>query len=41
MRHSWHVRECGGYRGQRVLLVGSGNSGAELAVAMHEARLQP
>ena len=41
VRHSWHVRECSGYRGQRVLLVGSGNSGAELAVALHEERLRP
>ena len=37
VRHSWHVRECSGYQGKRVLLVGSGNSGAELAVALHEA----
>ena len=37
VRHSWHVRECSGYQGKHVLLVGSGNSGAELAVALHEA----
>ena len=37
VRHSWHVRECSGYQDKRVLLVGSGNSGAELAVALHEA----
>ena len=37
LRHSWHVPSCAGYRGKRVLLVGSGNSAAELAVALHEA----
>ena len=30
--HSWHVRSCEAFRGKRVLLVGTGNSAAELAV---------
>ena len=37
LRHSWHVRDCRSYRGKRVLVVGSGNSAAELTVALHEA----
>ena len=35
--HSWQVESCSRYSGKRVLLVGSGNSSAELAVALHEA----
>lgn len=37
LRHSWSVASCDEYRGERVLLVGSGNSSAELAVALHRA----
>ena len=33
LRHSWHVRDCRSYGGKRVLVVGSGNSAAELTVA--------
>lgn len=37
LRHSWDVWRCDEYAGERVLIVGSGNSSAELAVALHEA----
>ena len=41
VRHSWHVASCDAYAGKRVLLVGSGNSAAELAVGCHEAATTP
>ena len=37
LRHSWSVSSCDEYKGERVLLVGSGNSAAELAVALHHS----
>ena len=33
--HSWEVENCREYRGKRVLVVGSGNSAAELATSLH------
>ncbi len=38
--HSWSVTSCDEYKGKRVLLVGSGNSSAELAVALHHSGAQ-
>jgi cation diffusion facilitator CzcD-associated flavoprotein CzcO len=35
--HSWEVETCARYKGKRVIIIGSGNSSAELAVALHEA----
>ena len=40
VRHSWEVTECASYAGKRVLVVGSGNSAAEMAIALHRAGAQ-
>ena len=33
--HSWEVESCAPYRDKRVLVVGSGNSAAEVATSLH------
>lgn len=40
VRHSWEVTECASYAGKRMLVVGSGNSAAEMAIALHRAGAQ-
>ena len=41
MVHSGEYRDGESYRGQNVLVVGSGNSGAEIAVDLHEHGARP
>lgn len=41
VRHSSEYRSGAGYRGQRVLVVGSGNSGAEIALDLWEHGARP
>ena len=41
VRHSRFYKNAKGYKGQRVLIIGMGNTGAEIAIDLHENGVQP